>query len=70
MLSAYGNEGGENTLSRSEKKEKYVMVVFICMNEVNTSDIQPMDTCAQQQLYPSVIWKILWQSKNMTMKTF
>ena len=50
-LSLYGDEGQENTLSTSEKKEKHVAVIFVCMNGVNTSDIQRMNVHTQKQLY-------------------
>ena len=49
--SIYSNKGGEKTLSTSEKKEKHVAVIFVCMNAVNTSDIQRMNVHTQKQLY-------------------
>ena len=56
--------------ARLKIKIKHIMVMFICMNVVNTSAIQGMNARSNKQLYPSVIQKSLWKSTNMTMKTF
>ena len=45
------------------------MVMFVFINEVNTSSIKRMNAHAQQQIYPSVVCKSVWKSKNVTMKT-
>ena len=50
--------------------KKYVMVMFVCMNSLNTSDMQRMNVRENQQIYTLVIWKRLWKSTNMIMEKF
>ena len=52
-----------------KRKKRHVMLMFVSMNTVNTSNVQHMNTRAQQQIYPQVRWKRLWKSKNITTKT-
>ena len=44
--------------------------MFVCMNSLNTSDMQRMNVRENQQIYTSVIWKRLWKSTNMIMEKF
>ena len=51
------------------KQKRYVMVMFVFMNAVNTFAVQHMNIRAQHQLCQSVRCKSLWQGTNTTMKT-
>ena len=42
-----------------KRNKKHVMVMFVCMNTVNTSSIQRINAHAHQSLCPSVLRKIL-----------
>ena len=59
----------KKTPSTSEKKEKYMMGMLVCMNEVKNSATKRIKTRTQTRVYPLVIWNSLWQSTNMNMKT-
>ena len=43
------------------KEKNHVMVMFACMNVLNTSAIKLMNEREQQQLCPSLICKSLWK---------
>ena len=53
----------------SEKKEKNVTVMLVCMNALENSYIQRMNARSHQKICLSVRWKNLRKSENMTMKT-
>ena len=68
-LRSYGTEGKENTMNTSDIKEKsgddYVRIYYcgklFCLST---------DECAYIATYISIIiWKSLWQMKNLTMNT-
>ena len=56
--------------ARLKRKKKHVIVMLVCMNEVNTSAIQRVKERTQKQIHASVGWKKPWRSTNVTMKTF
>ena len=59
----------KKTPSTSEKKEKYMMGMLVCMNEVKNSATKRIKTRTQTRVYPLVIWNSLWQSTNMNINT-
>ena len=69
-LSAYDNNGKEKIPSTFEKKEKYLMVMLVCMNAVNTYFIQRMNTRVKHMIKPSLRWKILAKYTNTRYKKY
>ena len=55
--------------ARLKIKKNHVMVMFLCINLVNTYAIQHMNPRLQEQLYTPVRSKSFWKCENITMKT-
>ena len=52
-----------------KRKKNHVMVMFVCMDAVNTYAIRRMNMREHQQKYPSVRWESFWKCNNIIIKT-